>query len=73
MNKQPVNPHDFDPRQHRGPLPSPCTNVCQMDAVSALCQGCSRTLDEIVIWSSSTEEVKRSIWLTLIARRENAA
>ncbi len=23
---------DFDPETHAGPLPSPCINVCQMDA-----------------------------------------
>ena len=31
-------------------MPSPCISVCRMDAVSGLCEGCFRTLDEIAAW-----------------------
>lgn len=33
------------------PIPSPCTGVCRIDAQTALCAGCARTLDEIAAWS----------------------
>ena len=32
--------------------PSPCINVCRMDAASGLCEGCARTLAEIAGWLS---------------------
>ena len=35
-----------------GVLPSPCISVCRMDPASGLCQGCLRTIDEIVAWGS---------------------
>lgn len=31
---------------------SPCINVCSIDAHSGLCEGCSRTLDEIARWTT---------------------
>lgn len=46
-------------------IPSPCTSVCRMSGDAGLCEGCFRTLDEIVAWSRIGEEGdegKRSIW-----------
>jgi len=51
------------------PLPSPCISLCQMDADSGLCQGCLRTIDEIVAWSDAGEDYKRVVWAE-IRRRE---
>jgi predicted Fe-S protein YdhL (DUF1289 family) len=51
------------------PVPSPCINVCQMVQETGLCQGCMRTLDEIVAWGSASDEVKRAVWAE-IRRRE---
>lgn len=59
---------DFDPETHAGPLPSPCINVCQMDASSGLCQGCWRTIAEIVAWGQAGEAEKRAIWLEIKRR-----
>lgn len=59
----------FDPRTHQGRLPSPCTSVCVMQPDTGLCQGCQRSIDEIIGWSSASEDRKRAIWLTLLARR----
>ena len=59
---------DFDPDTHGGPLPSPCINVCQMDAASGLCQGCWRTIAEIVAWGKASEAEKRAIWLEIKRR-----
>jgi predicted Fe-S protein YdhL (DUF1289 family) len=51
------------------PVPSPCINVCQMVPETGLCQGCMRTIDEIVAWGSASDEVKRAVWAE-IRRRE---
>lgn len=61
----------FDPETDTGKVPSPCINVCRMDAKTGLCEGCLRTIDEIVAWSSATEEMKRGVWVE-IRRRQDA-
>ncbi len=52
---------------------SPCTSVCTMDAVSGLCIGCLRTLDEIAAWSVLDAPTKRAIVEALPARRARRA
>jgi uncharacterized protein len=52
-------------------IPSPCINVCRMNAASGLCEGCLRTLDEIVRWSVMDDEEKRTVWARLDERRES--
>ncbi len=42
-----------------------------MDAASGLCEGCLRTLDEIVRWSAMPEEGRRAVW-SRIAQRAGA-
>jgi uncharacterized protein len=54
-----------------GALPSPCIGLCRMDPVSALCQGCLRTINEIVQWGQAGEDFKRNVWLA-IAHRERS-
>ncbi len=49
---------------------SPCNGVCKIDSKSRLCIGCWRTLDEIVAWSSDTDESKKEVW-ALIELRKN--
>ncbi|HZR70215.1 MAG TPA: DUF1289 domain-containing protein [Burkholderiales bacterium] len=41
--------------------PSPCINVCRMNADTGLCEGCLRTLEEIAAWSAMTPEEKRAV------------
>lgn len=53
-------------------IQSPCINVCQMDAVTGLCEGCFRTLDEITRWGRADEAEKRAI-LDFIAKRRHRA
>jgi predicted Fe-S protein YdhL (DUF1289 family) len=60
---------NFDPLQHHGPLPSPCINVCHMNRTTGLCEGCSRTMDEIVDWGVAPEADKLQVWLAIIKRR----
>jgi predicted Fe-S protein YdhL (DUF1289 family) len=49
-------------------VPSPCISVCRMDEQGTLCQGCLRSIDEIRLWSSSTDVQKRAVW-ALIEQR----
>ncbi|MFT3819144.1 MAG: DUF1289 domain-containing protein [Rubrivivax sp.] len=53
----------------RLPVPSPCVNVCRMNAATGLCEGCLRTLDEIATWSTLGDEAKRAVWALLDQRR----
>lgn len=50
-------------------VPSPCINVCRMDAATGWCEGCLRTLDEIVAWGSLGDADKRALWQQLPARQ----
>lgn len=56
-----------------GTVPSPCINVCRMDAATGWCEGCRRTLDEIAAWSGMNDEDKRAVWRALALRRSRAA
>ena len=49
-------------------VPSPCIDVCCMDAASGLCAGCLRTGDEIAGWAAAPDEQKLLI-LAAISRR----
>ena len=50
-------------------VPSPCINVCVMDAASGVCIGCLRTLDEIAAWSVLDADAKRAVLAELPQRR----
>ena len=56
-----------------GTVPSPCINVCRMDATSGLCEGCQRTLAEIATWASMSESDRRGVWQQIAQRREALA
>ena len=43
-----------------------------MNAVSGLCEGCARTLDEIAAWSAMDDAHKRGV-LQAIAQRNDVA
>lgn len=60
---------EFDPFGDPGFVPSPCINVCRMNQHSGLCEGCQRTIEEIVQWSSASESAKRSVWVEILQRR----
>lgn len=50
-------------------VPSPCIDVCKMDPATGWCEGCLRTIDEIVAWGSLDDDGKRRVWALLPARR----
>lgn len=50
---------------HADPVPSPCRNICRMDASSGFCEGCLRTIDEIAGWSKADDAERRRIWTLL--------
>ena len=51
-----------------GPVPSPCVSLCKMNRNSGLCEGCMRTLDEIIAWSKADDDFKRAVWAELPGR-----
>lgn len=60
---------DFDPEDRSASVPSPCISICRMDARTGLCEGCQRTIDEIVRWGSADDEDKRAVWRAIRRRR----
>jgi uncharacterized protein len=52
---------------------SPCISVCQMDAATGWCQGCYRTIEEIIAWGQSSEVQKQAVWQDLPKRHAQAA
>lgn len=51
-------------------VPSPCINVCRMNAQTGLCEGCFRTIDEIAHWSAASNAEKRAVWEEIRWRQE---
>ena len=49
-------------------VPAPCVSVCRLDPQRTYCEGCLRSIDEIRVWRTSTDQEKKAIW-ALIAQR----
>jgi len=47
---------------------SPCIKVCALDPQRSFCIGCCRTLDEIVRWSSMSNEERETVMRSLALR-----
>ncbi len=52
-------------------IASPCINICKMDIVSALCQGCFRTRGEIAAWRQASNDERLQI-LAAVEKRRSA-
>jgi predicted Fe-S protein YdhL (DUF1289 family) len=52
---------------------SPCVGVCIIDEATGLCEGCLRTLDEVAVWGSSSEQQRRAILAAIDRRRARSA
>jgi predicted Fe-S protein YdhL (DUF1289 family) len=54
-------------------IESPCVKICTLDARSAVCRGCGRTIDEIARWSAMSAaehaRVTAELPVRLVARR----
>lgn len=53
----------------RAAVTSPCIGVCRMDAATGWCEGCLRTIDEIVAWAGASEAQRSAVMAELPARR----
>jgi len=51
------------------PVASPCIGVCRMDDATGWCEGCLRTIDEIVAWGGTSDAHRREVLGQLSARR----
>ncbi|CAB3802459.1 DUF1289 domain-containing protein [Paraburkholderia fynbosensis] len=58
----------LDHEDECGAVPSPCINVCRMDASTGWCEGCLRTIDEIAGWSLFDDDAKRAVWEAIKGR-----
>ncbi|MPW05925.1 DUF1289 domain-containing protein [Paraburkholderia sp. CNPSo 3155] len=58
----------YEQKAGDGSVPSPCINVCRMDASTGWCEGCLRTIDEIARWSTFDGDEKRAVWDAIEAR-----
>ncbi|MEI9928341.1 MAG: DUF1289 domain-containing protein [Sphingomonas sp.] len=47
------------------PIPSPCVNLCRIDARSGLCVGCGRTLAEIGRWGGTDDADRDAVMAEL--------
>lgn len=66
----PRPPVSFDPDQDAGPVPSPCRQICTLDAARHHCIGCLRTRAEILNWITMDDGAKRAVWRELLVRRQ---
>lgn len=55
------------------PVPSPCVSLCKMNRDTGFCEGCLRTIDEIVAWSGADDDYKRAVWAELRLREQRIA
>ena len=40
---------------------SPCTGNCSLNTTTSICEGCGRSINEIVEWTRMTDEVKQQV------------
>jgi len=52
------------------PVPSPCVSLCKMNRDTGFCEGCLRTIDEIVAWANASDDYKRAVWAELRRREQ---
>lgn len=52
------------------PVPSPCVSLCKMNPFNRLCEGCLRSIDEIVQWGQASDDFKRAVWRDIKLREQ---
>jgi hypothetical protein len=53
-------------------IPSPCVSLCKINRDTELCEGCRRTLDEIVAWGSAGDAYKIEVWRKIELRKTSS-
>lgn len=53
-------------------LPSPCVQICRIDAHTGWCEGCFRRLEEIGGWMTMDDDVRWAVWQRIAQRRAAA-
>ena len=54
-------------------VPSPCVQVCTLDALGGYCLGCYRTVQEVAGWLEMTASEKRAVLDRVAQRAARAA
>lgn len=49
---------------------SPCTGICRIEPRNGLCEGCLRTIDEIIAWPTADDATRRAVLDRLPERAE---
>jgi hypothetical protein len=52
-------------------IKSPCDNNCIIDIYLNICQGCYRTMDEIIRWATMNEREKAAVLKNIDLRKKN--
>jgi uncharacterized protein len=50
------------------PADSPCIHLCRIDEQTGLCEGCLRTIQEIIHWADYSEQQRADILAQLNGR-----
>jgi uncharacterized protein len=50
-------------------VPSPCNSVCKITPSTGFCEGCFRTIDEIVAWGQMSNDEKQAVTEQLAVRK----
>ena len=48
---------------------SPCNKVCRINEPTGWCEGCARTIEEIMFWGRADADTQRAILARLPERR----
>ena len=59
--------------EYATPVPSPCVSLCKMNRDTGFCEGCLRSIDEIVAWGKADDDYKRAVWAQLRLREQTIA
>jgi predicted Fe-S protein YdhL (DUF1289 family) len=51
------------------PADSPCIEVCRIDGATGYCEGCLRTLKEILHWAELPAQERAAVLADLVNRR----
>eukprot|EP01112_Ceratiomyxa_fruticulosa_P009614 TRINITY_DN2516_c0_g1_i1.p1 TRINITY_DN2516_c0_g1~~TRINITY_DN2516_c0_g1_i1.p1 ORF type:complete len:132 (-),score=20.94 TRINITY_DN2516_c0_g1_i1:39-434(-) len=69
--KDPSNINISVVNRNKSPIETPCIKVCKMDSETGFCDGCHRTIEEVIDWGKmSTEDRNHVLYDLLVERKE---